>query len=258
MASALNGKFTWYELHTSDLDAAERFYGKVLGWTPRDAGMPDFRYSLMSAAAGCDIAGMMTPMTPNSPRAWYGYIAVEDIEAVAVKVEKGGATLLIPIHPIPGVGRFTMVSDPQGAVFALIEYSPDYQLPSVSPEGLPGHGRWRELHTSDQNAAYDFYKEQFGWLKGRALDMGPVGVYQLLEPAGGGEANSAIFNDHDRPPFWMFYFWVDDIDAGQEAVLANGGKVVNGPMEVPGGTWVFEARDPQGITFSLEGHRTKK
>ena len=69
MASALNGKFTWYELHTSDLDAAERFYGKVLGWTPRDAGMPDFRYSLMSAAAGCDIAGMMTPMTPNSPRA---------------------------------------------------------------------------------------------------------------------------------------------------------------------------------------------
>ncbi|HMA50481.1 MAG TPA: VOC family protein [Magnetospirillaceae bacterium] len=258
MSSALNGKFVWYELHTSDLDGAETFYGKVLGWTPRDAGVPDFRYTLNSAGDR-DVTGMMTPMTPDSPRAWYGYIAVDDIDTAAAGVEKAGATCLIPIHPIPGIGRFTMVSDPQGAVFALIQYeAPEFPRPTVPTHGIHGHGWWRELHTSDQNAAYDFYSGQFGWGKGYAMDMEPIGVYQLLTPAEGGEGNGAMFNDRHRPPFWLFYFWVDDIDAAHEAVLAGGGKVVNGPMEVPSNAWVLEGRDPQGVTFALVGYRKKK
>lgn len=256
MASALNGNFVWYELHTSDLDASERFYGKVLGWTQRDAGSPDLRYTLNSAG-GRDAAGMMTPMTPDSPRMWFGYIAVDDIEAATAEVVKGGATLIHPIHPIPGVGRFSLIADPQNALFALIQYDDEFPKPCILTQGMHGHGWWRELHTSDQNAAYSFYAGQFGWDKGDAMDMGPIGVYQLLTAAGSDIPNAAIFNDHDRPPFWMFYFWVEDIDAAHEAVLANGGKVVNGPMEVPGGAWVFEGRDPQGITFSLVGDRKK-
>lgn len=256
MASALNGKFTWYELTNPAPEAAERFYGAVLGWEARDAQVPGMRYSLLSSA-GEDIAGLMAPME-GGPQMWLGYIAVDDIEAAAAKAEKGGAKPIVPLCPIPGVGRFSILVDPQGASFALIQYDEEFPKPRIPAQGTHGHGWWRELHTSDQNAAFDFYSGQFGWGKGDAMDMGPIGVYQLLTPAEGGEANGAMFNDRDRPPFWMFYFWVDDLDAAQEAVLANGGKVVSGPMEVPGGAWVFEARDPQDVTFSLVGYRQKK
>lgn len=258
MASALNGKFVWYELHTPDLEGAERFYGKVLGWTQRDAGVPEIRYTLNSAGDQ-DIAGMTTPMMPDSPHAWYGYIAVDDLDKAAAGAERSGATLMIPVSPIPGIGRFAMVSDPQGAAFAMIQYeAPDYPRPTLPDHGIHGHGWWRELHTSDQPAAYDFYAGQFGWAKGTAMDMGPMGVYQVLNPGDGGQDNGAMFKDAGRPPFWLFYFWVDDIDAAHEAVLAGGGKVVNGPMEVPGGAWVLEGRDPQGVTFALVGDRKKK
>jgi uncharacterized protein len=256
MASTLNGRFVWYELTTPDLDGAERFYGAVLGWQGRDAQVPGMRYSLMSAA-GTDVAGAMSQMDDMSA-AWLGYICVDDIDAAFAGTEKGGATTCIPVSPIPGVGRFTIQGDPAGGRFALIEYADEFPKPTVTACGTHGHGWWRELHTHDQNKALAFYEEQFGWGKGDAMDMGPIGVYQLLTPPGGGDPNGAMFNDRDRPPFWMFYFWVDDIDAAHEAVLANGGKVVNGPMEVPGGAWVFEGRDPQGVTFSLVGDRKKK
>jgi len=256
MASILKGKFVWYELTTPDVAAAERFYGSVLGWKARDAQVPGMYYSLNSAN-GADIAGMMAPMMENTPSLWLGYVAVEDIDAAAAKSAGSGAQTIVPVSPIPGVGRFTLQTDPQGAPFAMIEYAEEFPKPSVPDHGIHGHGWWRELHTSDQPAAYGFYAEQFGWGKGDAMDMGPMGVYQLLT-MGDGIPRGAMFNDRDRPPFWLFYFWVDDIDVAHDAVLSGGGKVVNGPMEVPGGAWVFEGRDPQGVTFALVGDRKKK
>lgn len=65
--------------------------------------------------------------------------------------------------PIPNVGRFSILSDPQGAAFALIEYSEEFPKPAVDTHGVHGHGWWRELHASDQPAAYGFYSGLFGW-----------------------------------------------------------------------------------------------
>ena len=52
-------------------------------------------------------------------------------------------------------------------------------------------------------------------------------------------------------PFWGYYFNVPSIDAGTEKIKAGGGKILNGPMEVPGGQWIVQAMDPQGAAFSL-------
>ena len=41
------------------------------------------------------------------------------------------------------------------------------------------------------------------------------------------------------------------LDEAVERINANGGKVVMGPMEVPGGSWVCQAVDPQGAHFAL-------
>jgi hypothetical protein len=89
------------------------------------------------------------------------------------------------------------------------------------------------------------------------MDMGPDGKYQMFNrPHGmiGGMMNKpkAMAN---VPPNWLIYFRVPDVDAAAERIKANGGKVLNGPMEVPGGDRVVTAADPQGAAFGLHSKK---
>lgn len=52
-------------------------------------------------------------------------------------------------------------------------------------------------------------------------------------------------------PAWLFYFNVAAIDAAAERVRSGGGQIINGPMEVPGGSWIVQCLDPQGAMFAL-------
>jgi predicted enzyme related to lactoylglutathione lyase len=56
-------------------------------------------------------------------------------------------------------------------------------------------------------------------------------------------------------PAWIYYFNVDDIDAAIAKTTAGGGQIVNGPMQVPGGSWMAQAIDPQGAMFAMLGKR---
>jgi predicted enzyme related to lactoylglutathione lyase len=116
---------------------------------------------------------------------------------------------------------------------------------------------WHELMTTDWEAGLAFYGELFGWQKADAMDMGPMGTYQLFADsrekdcgAVGGMMN--LLPNLPRP-VWGFYFIVDAIDPAVERVKEGGGQVLNGPMEVPGGAWIINAVDPQGAHFSLVG-----
>ena len=73
----------------------------------------------------------------------------------------------------------------------------------------------------------------------------------------GGDPIGGMFNRPAEVPvtFWLYYFNVDDIDAAVRRVEAGGGKVLNGPMEVPGGAWIIQGQDPQGAMFALVGPR---
>jgi predicted enzyme related to lactoylglutathione lyase len=59
------------------------------------------------------------------------------------------------------------------------------------------------------------------------------------------------------PPNWQIYFRVPDINAATERIKANGGKIINGPMEVPGGDWIVNAMDPQGAVFALHARKAQ-
>jgi len=59
------------------------------------------------------------------------------------------------------------------------------------------------------------------------------------------------------PPHWGIYFLVSDINSAIERVKANGGQILNGPMEVPGGDWIVNAMDPQGAAFSLHARKAQ-
>ena len=167
---------------------------------------------------------------------------------------KAGGTVRRAPEDIPGVGRFAVVADPQGAGFMLFEPLPGSERPVVA-QGTPGRAEWHELHAADRDAAFDFYAGQFGWTKAEAFDMGPMGTYQLF--AAGDTTIGGMMTKMDAfpTPFWLYYFGVDAIDAAIERITANGGQILHGPAEVPGGAWIVQALDPQGAMFALVGPR---
>jgi len=247
-------KFVWYELMTTDTAAAEKFYDAVVGWTSRDAGMGgDSKYTLLSAGS-TDVAGLMgfpkelegQGIPPN----WSGYVGVDDVDAMAARLVRAGGTLRRPADDIPGVGRFAVVADPQGAVFLLFKGAGE--APPAPAPGTPGTCGWHELMTTDWPKAFAFYSELFGWTKAEAMDMGPMGTYQIFAIDGvpcGGMMNKPP--EMPVPPCWQYYFNVPEIESCVARIKTGGGQVVNGPMQVPGGSWIVNAVDPQGAHFSV-------
>lgn len=250
------GRFCWYELMTTDTEAAKAFYGDVVGWGTQPADTPDMAYTLFTASA-CPVAGLMTlpedARAAGAPPMWVGYVAVEDVDAATERAAALGGGVHVPPADIAGVGRFSVIADPLGAVLVLFRSA-------MAADNMPapmqaGHIGWHELLSTDREKAFAFYEAMFGWRKVEALDMGPMGTYQLF---GLGELTlGGMFNKPPEVPatFWLYYFGVSDVDAAAARVTRGGGRVLNGPMEVPGGAWIVQAMDPQGVMFALVGGR---
>ena len=253
LTTRVKGAFVWYELATSDSKAALKFYSHVLGWKGRETGGPNGSYTIVTAGPA-DVGGISTippnACEANSSPCWMAYLGVDDVDAFTRQVKSAGGVVHRAPGDIPGIGRFSVVADPQGAVFALFTPSSSEPLPDV-PARTPGHVGWRELHAGDGRAAFEFYSEHFGWTKGESMDMGSMGVYQLFstgdEPVGGVMNKTPM----TPAPFWMFYFNVPALDAGVSRVTETGGNLVNGPMPVPGDLWIAQCTDPQGAPFAL-------
>ena len=116
----------------------------------------------------------------------------------------------------------------------------------------PGYIGWHELYAGNgQEAAFAFYATQFGWTTIDTLDMGAMGTYRIF--GADGVPFGGMMDKPAEAPMsaWGFYVNVDAIDAAAERIKANGGQVLMGPHEVPGGRWIVQARDPQGASFAL-------
>jgi predicted enzyme related to lactoylglutathione lyase len=249
----LHGRFVWYELMTTDVEGAKTFYGKIMGWSTQDASVPGTTYAMFKAGEN-GVGGLMTlpeeACKMGAPPNWMGYVGVDDVDASAARVKQLGGKLYVAPTDIPGIGRFAVAADPQGASFALFKPGPDQPSP---PSGAPmvEHVGWHELLAVDWQKALAFYADLFGWQKADAVDMGPMGTYQLFST--GGKPTGGMFNKPAAVPvaFWLYYFNVSDINAATERVKAAGGQIANGPMQVPGGSWIVQCRDPQGAMFAL-------
>ncbi|HMQ58984.1 MAG TPA: VOC family protein [Rhizobiaceae bacterium] len=253
MASNVS-KFVWYDVMTTDIDAAEEFYGKVVGWQMRDSGMPGQRYTLLMD--GDTMVGGIMGIPGDAdgmPPMWMGYIGVDDVDAKAKEIAEAGGKVHRGPQDVPGVGRFAVVSDPHGAGFMIFsQNAPTQEVPFMAPRSIG----WRELHAGDREEATAFYAKLFGWRAMEAHDMGSM-IYQTMS-TGDDEATVGIMTKMaDAPhPFWAFYIAVDDFDAAVARVTSNGGTALMEPHEVPGGAWILPALDPQGAHFSLIGMRS--
>lgn len=250
-----HGDFIWYELMTSDPDAAAAFYGPLLGWKSSDSGQEGMDYRIFTH--GADAIGGLIPLPDGAPMPpmWLGYIGVDDVDVSVNIIRKAGGQVYMEPQDIPGVGRFAFVADPQGVPFYVMRGASEETSNSFSYERpRDGHCAWNELSTTDPAGAMNFYTSQFGWEKGDEMDMGPLGKYEFIRH---GEQIGAIMPMMPEQPMatWSYYFRVPDIDAAKTQTEAGGGQIVHGPSEVPGGDWITTGIDPQGAVFSLVGKR---
>lgn len=243
----------WYELMTTDADAAQAFYAEVVSWTIAPfATDATAGYRILTAPDGQGVGGLMTvpegaPMKPG----WYGYVGVDDVDATAEKVKAlGGAVHIAPMD-IPGVGRFAFVADPQGMTFHIMrgDSPQDAQAFAVN---APGHCGWNELVTTDHRAALAFYGALFDWASGESLSMGPMGDYAFVDHHGT-RIGATMTAGSGWPTRWTYYFTVASIDAAKQRVERAGGTITMGPQEVPGPMFVIMGTDPQGVAFALVG-----
>lgn len=254
-----DGTPIWYELMTDAPDAAQDYYRAVMGWTfEAPAGGMDRDYRTFKATDGESVGGVMTPPDGASfAPIWAVYFGVSDVDGAVDKVKSLGGRVHMPPWDITGVGRMAFVADPQGAKFYLMRGDSDSDSTAFSPT-KPGHCSWNELVTSDQAAALDFYGKLFGWQKTGAMPMGEMGDYTFFGKDDV-EMLGAVMDapQPGTPPFWNFAFTVPDIDAAMDAVKAGGGKITNGPMELPGdqGDWMIQTTDPQGAKAMFTGKR---
>jgi predicted enzyme related to lactoylglutathione lyase len=248
--------FAWYELLTTDVSAAQSFYGKVVGWDVQDASTPEFAYRLFSVG-GTPVAGLME-LPPDgrkkgaTPR-WMGYVAVEDLDRVVDQLRRLGGTVYVP--PMDSnVGRLAVVADPQTATLALIK-GLKYGNPATESGG-PGRVSWHELFAADAKAAFEFYGSLLGWQKAEPM-VPPIETYQLF--AAGEWTMGGMFNKIASAPvpFWLYYFEVADLDLAIGRVKAGRGQITRGPIELWADTWIAHGVDPQGAVFALQGKRMK-
>ena len=256
------GSFVWYELMTTDIDAAARFYGAVIGWQipgrlGAEASGRDYR--MIGRSDGGNAGGMLqltAGMQSQGARScWMPYLAVADVAAATAAIEAdGGATHLRMSLP---VGDIAMVTDPMGTMFYVMRPVPPPDRPDAVSDvfhpSAPQHARWNELLSPDLARAKGFYAKHFGFAFNEAMPMGPMGDYCFFDHDG--QRPGAIMQ---KPADflaagWITYFGVPALLAASRAIEAGGGRLLQPPHEVPGGDWSTVATDPQGAVFGVVG-----
>lgn len=116
------GTFCWNECGTRDAAAARKFYTELVGWTIEDLDMGGMNYSIIKTASGEQVGGLYQmdgPQFEGVPPHWLPYILVQSVDETTAKCVELGGTVKMPPTDIPGMGRFSVICDPTGAVIAL-------------------------------------------------------------------------------------------------------------------------------------------
>ncbi|MBV8505349.1 MAG: VOC family protein, partial [Alphaproteobacteria bacterium] len=215
---------------TTDMKTAKLFYANVVGWGARDASAPALGYSLFTVA-DLPVAGLMNmpedAHNTGAPPHWIGYVAVDDVDSVVDRIKQLGGAVHVPPTDVPGIGRFSIVADPQMATLALVKGLNAGQAQSAEL-GAPSRVGWHELLAADWEKAFAFYGELFGWQKAGA-HASAIGTYQQFS-ADGETLGGMLTKPPALPfPFWLYYFNVDDVETAARRVEAGGGQILYGP-----------------------------
>ncbi|MFB6837731.1 VOC family protein [Streptomyces sp. NPDC056361] len=251
----------WLSLSARDLEAAERFYGAVLGWKFLRGGQ-GHEYAV-GERGGVPVAGI-APVAARLavPVAWTAFFSVGDADAAVARIRERGGTVGVGPVAYPPDGRAALATDREGAAFGVWEGRVETRW-RVGEHAAPA---WLELHTRDAFEAAVFYGEVLRWTEGAGgrLEVSYEQDKVVLRRDGVAVArlnSGPVESASPRPqlrPRWLVRFRVPDPEAATAAVLAHGGVVVpgglwggvRGPEDADGRRVVV--RDPDGALFALE------
>lgn len=256
MSDASLGSFVWYDLLTSNPAAAVEFYKHVVGWESQAFG-PE--YTVLAAGQG-PVGGATTlperAKKAGAPPHWTSNVRVAEVDAAVAEAKKLGGRVITEPSDYPNVGRLAVIADPHGAMINVFKPS---QTMKAHDSSKPGEFTWSELLTADHESAFRFYSTLFGWKKKREVDIGAMGKYLIFglddQDLGGMFTKP---KEMPAPPHWLYYVQVADLDAAVERARAKSAKLLNGPMEVPGGARIAQLDDPQGAGFALHEMAKKR
>jgi len=197
---------------------------------------------MVAGATRLDDEASAAGMAPQ----WLGSIGSGDVDATVALAVSLGARVLQPAADMPNVGRIALLADPQGALFGV--YKPERDPGEAAADGF----NWHELAARELESAFDFYRALFGWQVLQRMDMGAMGTY-LVYGRGGKQEGGMYVIPAGRPqsPAWLPYAHHKSADEAARAAVAAGGKVANGPMDVPGGGRIAQLLDPHGVMFAV-------
>lgn len=236
-------RFSFYELRTTELDAAQKFYSEVLGWEWQSCETEgSWLYKSQPVAAATLLSARARER--GAPPHWLGHVAVPDVDVVVSQLTALGGEQLGPIIQTAR-GKVAALRDPQGAVFGV----------STRGDGPSAAVVWHELHTTDEEAALQAYSMLFSWQAKDALTLDRnVGPYLTFAWDDAGKSVGGVVGTARAPQVhthWLFYLAVHDLDRAVQKVRTLGGTVYHGPMVLPSGDKIALCEDVQGAVFGL-------
>jgi uncharacterized protein len=245
------GKMVWAELVTPDLAAAERFYGGLFGWTFRTIHMGGSEYAV-ALADGRPVGGLIQKPIPageHRQSAWLTFLSVSDVDGAKRAALAHGAKLVSDSKSYPARGRQAVLSDPDGAVFAILASSSG-DPPDFLAE--PGEWIWSSLLSHDPGAATAFYQQVFSFdVFDLASEDGLEHVILSSDDFARASVNSLPADSKRRHSHWLNFVRVVDTVGMAAKVVASGGRVLVDPHVDRHGGRVAVVADPAGAPFGL-------
>ncbi|APE25642.1 VOC family protein [Streptomyces venezuelae] len=252
----------WLNLTAHDLDAAERFYGAVLGWTFQRGGEErEYSVGRLGEVPVAGIAAVAAELSVGV--AWTAFFAVDDADETVARIRERGGTVGVGPVAYPPHGRAALATDREGALFGVWEGRTQTRW-HVGEHTAPA---WLELHTRDAFEAAVFYGEVLRWADGGpgsfevSYEQDKVVLRREGEAVArlnSGPVEAASAQPQLRPR-WLVRFRVPDPEAAAAAVVEHGGLIVPGGdwggvrgPEVAGERRAVAVRDPEGALFTLE------
>jgi uncharacterized protein len=233
------GTFSWADLATSDAEAAKAFYTAVLGWEYEDSPVGDGMVYSLARREGKRVAALFS--SQRQTPAWNCYVTVASVDEVAPRAPELGGRVIEEPFDVLDAGRTAVVEDPTGAALCLWQPGSTIGAELVNTSGAM---TWNDLVTPDADAAARFYEGLLGW---SVTEIPDAGGYRVIR---NGERSNGGILPHEGPPGWYPYFGHDDVERAVGEVEGLGGRLLNGPMQMPQGTIAVLA-DPQGAVFAL-------
>jgi uncharacterized protein len=248
-----NGMFCWPELSAMDVQRAKSFYSDLFDWGLNESPIDEAGNAyIMLQKNGVDIGAMYQGKTELEKSQmithWLGYIAVDDVDSAASKVEGLGGTVEIQPMDVFAAGRMAVINDPGGARVALWQGKEHKGAKII---GATGTVCWNELATREVDACKTFYQGIVGWQpQTKPMEGMDYTLFMLNECATAGML--AMTKEWgDMPSHWMTYFAVDDCDIAAERATSLGGEVCVPPTDIDEVGRFSVITDPQGAVFSI-------